>query len=223
MRVVGVDGFRRGWVTVWIHNNGSRDFELIEHISQVTKYHPRLALIDIPIGLNDTFRACDLAAREVLGACRSRVFLGTRRFLLQPEVMADFERANNFAKCKDGQGVSKQLFAILPKIREVDDLLAKLPDTPLRETHPELVFFRLNTNCSLPNKKTEQGRKQRYYILRREGLDALDSWCSRLKGTGAKIDDLFDACAAALAAVNPTRLSCVREVDEKGLPMEMWF
>src|SRR5215475_4318044 len=98
MHAVGLDGFRCGWVAVWIDDDGSRDFELIDHINQVTNYRPRLALIDIPIGLNNTFRACDLKARELLGPCRSRVFLGARRFLLQPDLMSDYERANKFAK-----------------------------------------------------------------------------------------------------------------------------
>jgi len=223
MRIIGLDGFRNGWVAVWIDSDGSRDFELIEHISLITKHRPQLALIDIPIGLNDTFRACDLAAREMLGACRSRVFLGARRFLLQPELIVDYKKANSFAKSRYGKGVSKQLFALLPKIKQIDDVMTELHAPPLRETHPELVFFRLNFNRSLANKKTEQGRKQRYSILRREGFGALDNWCNRLTGTGAKIDDLFDACAAALAAINPARLSCVSEIDAKGLAMEMWY
>src|SRR6476661_7989565 len=134
--VVGLDGFKGGWIAVWIDGDGSRGFELIEHVSFIIQYRLRLALIDIPIGLNNAYRACDLAAREMLGPCRNRVFLGARRFLLQPELIDDFERANRLAKSKYGKGVSRQLFALLPKIKQVDDLLADLPDMPLRETHP---------------------------------------------------------------------------------------
>ena len=74
-----------------------------------------IVIIDVPIGLPETGRrACDLEARTRLGRRWMTVFTGARRPLLS---MANWKEANAWAK-RDGEGVSLQLWNILPKIQE---------------------------------------------------------------------------------------------------------
>ena len=77
--------------------------------------------IDIPIGLSsDGFRACDRAARQLLGKRRSSVFPVPPRLALAP---LTYEEINLASKGHCGKGVSKQAFHLLPKIRETEALL----------------------------------------------------------------------------------------------------
>lgn len=187
-------------------------------------------MIDIPIGLPESarssYRACDLAAREKLGSARSRVFLGVRRPLL--DFCSDYSKANAWAKA-DGKGLSRQCFCILPKIAEVDRFVTpEHQNSFLRETHPELIFHRLNSDVSLPGKKTAAGRAERVALLERHGFEELAKWLALLPRRKAGADDLLDACACAIAARDAAdgrkrRLVCPEERDSRGLRMEMWY
>ena len=224
MKALGVDGHPRGWIAVWIDKSGHRGFETISAIDEILKYDAAVTLIDIPIGLPETgYRACDRAARSMLGNGRSRVFLGMRRPLLRRCYIDEYAAANAWGKKSDRKGVAKQTHAILPKIAEVDALMLPDRQARIRETHPELVFRRLWNDSHLDNKKTDLGRRQRRTILLNNGFDNIDEWLSEIRGSGARADDLFDACGAAIAAMNPKRLECVEETDARGLRMEMWY
>ena len=228
MTALGLDGCKGGWVAVRIAASGSRDFHILQDIKDVAPLAADMTMIDIPIGLPDTgYRACERAAREVLGRARSRVFLGARRPLL--ELRSDYARANAWGKA-DGKGISRQIFFILPKIAEVDALLlsAATRQEIFRESHPELIFQRLNGGRFLPNKKTADGRTRRRGLVMAQGFDDIDRWLGQLSGTGAKADDLLDACACAIAAFDALtatgqKLASAEEVDSRGLRMEMWF
>ena len=64
--------------------------------------------IDIPIGLSsDGFRACDRAARQLLGKRSSSVFPVPPRLALAP---LSYEEINLASKAHCGKGVSKQAF-----------------------------------------------------------------------------------------------------------------
>lgn len=223
---VGVDGCRGGWVAVWITGAGVRDIRIVRRFEEIATLGPSCAMVDIPIGLPKTgYRSCDLAARVVLGAGRSRVFLGVRRPLLK--FLDDYGSANKWAKA-DGKGISRQLFGIMAKIAEVDDFIATDSPLTVREAHPELIFFRLNGGRLLPTKKSREGKADRRKLLEAWGFNELDEWQSRLFGTGAKVDDLLDACACALAAKDAMnsvgrKIECAAEFDCRGLAMEMWF
>lgn len=224
--VIGIDGCKGGWIAVCLNPTGSSWFKVFECIEEVLQMlgAGRPAMIDMPIGLpGKGYRACDLAARRLLGRACSRVFLGARRFLLRDDLLRDYPSANAFAKAQDGKGIAKQLFCILPKIKEVDDAVRLQPEKPLRETHPELVFFRLNGNQYLEGKKTIAGQRRRLELLEKTGCCDVGQWCGELRGKQAKVDDLLDACAAALAARGQTRLVCAMDVDAVGLPMAMWY
>lgn len=78
--------------------------------------------VDIPIGLPDRgSRTCDVQARNLLGRPRgSSVFPAPIRACLEDW---DYGRLCSMHRRQDGRGLTKQAFHLLPKIRQVDDLL----------------------------------------------------------------------------------------------------
>lgn len=218
---VGLDGYRGGWVAVWIGERESR-IEFIPAIDSILDKPFKRAMIDIPIGLPlDGYRGCDEAAREFLAPHQSRVFLGARRWILDSPSLAE---ANREARRLEQKGVSAQLYCLSRKIEEVDRLVRKAGQRRIRETHPELVFRRLHGK-SLPSKKTPQGHTVRRAILENAGFRELDSWLQKRLGTGAKPDGVLDACACAIAAKDGRDRLPARDArsDDDGLRMEIHY
>ncbi|MGC2781382.1 MAG: DUF429 domain-containing protein, partial [Bradyrhizobium sp.] len=133
--------------------------------------------------------------------------------------------ANAEASRRGQKRASRQLWHLGRKIMEVDAFVRAHRALDLREAHPELVFLRLH-GAPLPSKKTEQGATLRRQLLVAAGFAEIDDWVNRARiGTGAKRDDVLDACAVALAARdcagrlpsgNPPRDAC-------GLSMQIWY
>jgi predicted RNase H-like nuclease len=219
---IGLDGYRRGWVAVRIDGR-KRELDFLERIESILEIPFERAAVDIPIGLpSDGNRGCDQAARDLLVHNRSRVFLGARRWILNCTSLGE---ANARARALGQSGVSAQLFCLSAKIGEADVLVREAGQTRIRETHPELVFWRLNGRKPLAGKKTAQGRAARRALLERDGFRDLDAWLERRLGTGAKPDDVLDACACAIAARDDryrVPLKGVR-VDDKGLRMVIHY
>ena len=65
-----------------------------------------------------------------------------------------------------GRGISKQLFNILEKIRDVDRLQSPRLQARLFEMHPELSFTMLAGAPMRSNKRTAAGRAERLAALR---------------------------------------------------------
>jgi predicted RNase H-like nuclease len=232
--VAGVDGCRGGWVVVLVGTK-SRDgkpsqVRLCADFTEVLALDPKPAVIaiDIPIGLLDAPRAggrvCDQAARRLLGRRGSSVFSPPiRKFLT----------ATSY---KEVQGVSKQAYNILPKIREVDRLMTPALQAIVYEAHPELAFLSLRNGEPMRfNKKTVEGRRERLRTLEQvpsgpfPGLSlsfvqVLQAFTRRQVAP----DDLLDACALAwtalrIAAKKAKRVRADTLVDRKGLRMEIWY
>ena len=224
MRTIGLDGFSRGWVAV-----------VLDGEERAISFHPDVASalsglfdragIDIPIGMTDDGeRACDLLARERLRPHASRVFTGARRWLWQE--FRDPDRANRQALHRGERRVSRQLWHLGPKIMEVDAFFRAHRSRDIREVHPELVFLRLNSGKPLPPKKSEEGEALRRRLLKRDGFRDIDRWLTQTRiGTGAKRDDVLDACAVAIAAREPA--GCLPrgtpQIDAYGLAMQIWY
>lgn len=223
MRAIGLDGFSGGWVAVRIDGD-----------QQAISFHAGVAAalacpfdragIDIPIGMTgDGMRDCDVLARQKLRPHTSRVFTGARRWLWQE--FSDPDKANEEASRRGQTRVSRQLWHLGPKIMEVDGFVRANAALDIREVHPELVFLRLNDGKPLPKKKSEAGDLLRRKLLKRIGFDELDRWLTKDRiGSGARRDDVLDACAVAHAARSPQ--GCVPEsapLDDHGLPMQIWF
>jgi len=220
-RWLGIDGCRGGWLAAWIDDDRSCGYEIIADIAAIDRFGAAMVMIDIPIGLPESGRrACDLAARALLGPARSRVFLDVRRPLLD---FADYAAANQWGK-RDGKGVSVQLFNILPKIAAVDHFITPARQATIRESHPELAFMRLGGAGPLPTKKKAPGRKLRRDLIHAAGFAAIDDWLTSLASNAAQPDDLLDACALAITARAPHRKVCDQiEHDARGLRMEIWY
>jgi predicted RNase H-like nuclease len=102
--------------------------------------------------------------------------------------------------------MSKQLFHIAPKVREVDQVLHSDPAVVRRvfEVHPELAFWRLNGGRALDQPKKVKGRCYEPGLALRRALliaagfpaDAVEARPPK----GAGPDDLLDALACAFVA-----------------------
>jgi predicted RNase H-like nuclease len=222
-RALGLDGYSKGWVAVLL-DGGIGDIRFCRDIAEALSTGFERAAIDIPIGMaDDGERVCDIMARERLRPHSSRVFTGARRWLWLE--FSDPDHANRDALRRGQKRVSRQLWHLGPKIMEVDKFLRANHARDIREAHPELVFLRLNNGGPLPSKKSEAGIDLRRALLRREGIREIDNWLTGARiGTGAKIDDVLDACAVAIAARDVA--GCIPEGmpprDAYGLPMQIW-
>ncbi len=224
MIAIGLDGFRKGWVAVTIDGD-RRNIAFPPDISWLALQRFDRAAIDIPIGMpDDGDRLCDRLARAQLRPHGSRVFSGARRWLW--EEYRNPASANQEALRRGQTRVSLQLWHIGTKITEVDAFARTHRHLDLREAHPELVFLRLNGGKPLPSKHSEEGIALRCECLVANGFAELDDWLTiRRWGTGAKRDDILDACAAALAAQAPTGLVPENDAlrDTHGLLMQISF
>jgi predicted RNase H-like nuclease len=235
--VAGLDGCRAGWVLATVRPTPSGpgrpriEIRVIDGLEAVAEdlASGRLAAagIDIPIGLPPRGpRACDVAARRMLGPRRSTVFPAPARRVL---AATTYEEACARSRAVNGTAVSKQLFNILPKIREVDRLLARTPSlqAQLFEMCPELGFGVLTGRPMLHAKRTADGRAERLSALRRPFGDVADLVAR--PPAGAARDDVLDALVGAWTARRFATGTCLRlggvgdivEIDETGLRMEV--
>ena len=225
LSVAGIDGCRAGWVMVRRDATGRFEPPLV--VASLDDLPATdMVVIDIPIGLPESGRrACDLEARAMLGKRRSSVFTGVRRPLL---AIATYEEANVCGK-RDGEGLTRQLWNILPKIREVDDWITPARNRTFREGHPELSFTAVAGRPMAHYKKTGEGEAERLdalagFIDRATVLE----WLDGARGSGAARDDIFDALALCRSAARVV-LGCHGQLpadpprDARGLPMEMVF
>ncbi len=177
MRVAGVDAAPGGWAAVILEDGEVVAAEIVAAFADVVG---DVIAVDIPCVLQDAgWRAVDYEAKRLLGARHSTLFL------TPPEAVvacADYATAN--ARCREltGGGLSKQMFNLFARIREV-----RADGRHVYECHPELVFTRL-AGAPLPSKRTAEGLS-----ARRPLLPALPTNASH---------DLLDAAACALAAAD---------------------
>src|SRR5215510_13559562 len=195
----GIDGCRGGWVVA--NATSSLNDVTIEFASEL---HPILeglrtdlvVAIDIPIGLPENEpRACDVAARQLLGWPRSSsVFSPPCRPAFAGKT---FEEVLLLNRAAVGVGISKQAFHIMSKIREVDALMTIQKQQHIREVHPEVTFAQLYGGVLTQNKKHPLGRAQRIALLQRAGLNVSEMRLSqerrRIGARYVSLDDLIDA------------------------------
>lgn len=220
MAVLGVDGCPGGWVAARV-----QDGRLTWHagsFAELLELDTEVVGIDIPIGLpaDARRRAADVEAREALGAQRSSVFFAPPRVVLDAPTQLD---ATRLSRAAGSSGVSIQMFHILAKVAEVDDLLRAEATAAARvvEVHPEVSLRRLGGSTALPPKRTVAGRSARLEVLRR-WLPEL-ALPRSLPGR-AKPDDCLDAVAAAWSATRWQRGTAEvlgGDLDGLGLPMRI--
>lgn len=230
---LGVDGCRAGWVyAAW----DGREWEIgvRPSLREVLDAFPdaAAAFVDIPIGLREQDtreRSCDLAARSVLKPRASSVFPAPSRGALGA---AGYEEACDVNEEATDRRLSRQSWAIAPKIREVDELLRDEPGLVgvVREVHPEVCFWALAGRTPMAHpKKSSAGREERLAVLRAH-VDRpetlLEDALARHGGDVAR-DDVLDALAAAVTARDGwgryETLPEEPEEDPAGLPMEIVY
>jgi predicted RNase H-like nuclease len=227
-RVAGIDGCRSGWLIVEAHTDLSKaELNFAPNWHDV-KSTARVIAVDMPIGLSrDGVRQCEVEARRLLSPCASRVFKTIARGALR-FAQKDWNVANQWSKDQGFGGISKQIWNILPKIKEIDRAIAPADQLRVVEAHPELAFARLNGGRPLDSKHTRGGLLARQALLQRAGFTNLDGWLQSLRGRGAKADDLFDACVLVLTARNILRgdgreVPAVEQRDSRGLRMAIAY
>jgi predicted RNase H-like nuclease len=227
MFAAGVDGCRAGWVSFKVEVSSlGTSVELVELPSLLRNRPTDLAClgIDIPIGLLDGSRACDLAARKLLRQPRgSSVFPSPCRAAVQA---ATYEEASAVNRQRTGRGLSQQAWGIAPKIKQVDDTITPDCQQWAFEVHPEVCFWALNQRRPMTHrKKTKDGAAERIAVLGAVFPDIERHLAERPTRVGA--DDLLDAAAAAWTALkwHKGRADCVcpPERDEKGLAVAIYY
>jgi predicted RNase H-like nuclease len=237
--LAGVDGCRTGWVVALVRPADDEIRVRIEpSFSGVlgAAERPAVVAVDMPIGLPPRIgpggRGPESAVRPLLGQRQSSVFSVPSR----PAIYAqDYWDACRIAsKTSDpSRKVSKQLFMIAPKIREVDAVLRASAEAAARvfEVHPEVAFWRLNGGRALDEPKKVKSRPyEPGLVLRRRLLVAAgvpEAVACADPPRGAAADDLLDALACATIArrihagvARPFPENFGR--DEFALPMAIW-
>jgi predicted RNase H-like nuclease len=233
--LAGVDGCPGGWIAAFVRGSEVR-VEMLPRFVHVLALRPALVAVDIPIGLPERVghggRAAENMVRPLLGARQSSVFsVPSRRAVYAASY--ELACAAALATSDPPRKVSKQLFNIAPKIREVDKVLRADRAVAERvfEVHPELAFWRLNGERALcePKKVTgrchEPGLALRRALLIAGGL--AEAAVNALPPKGAGPDDLLDALACAFVAKRLRDGSAQPfpnppERDAYGLPMAIW-
>ncbi len=232
MKLVGIDGCKAGWVVARIDESvDSFAFDTMPNLAAVFKEvraGELLAIADVPIGLPERGpRACDRSARELLGwPRRNSVFPAPCRPVL---TAGDYREACELNFRVSGKRVTRQLYGILAKIREVDEAMSPALQTNFREAHPEVTFAALSGGHGLAHsKETVDGEIERLALLRRffPGLDITDTR-ARLGLANVARDDVVDALACLVTAQRVRRGQDIVlpdgevQYDARGLRMEI--
>ena len=209
--LAGVDGCRAGFIVAFVRPRGQQArLRVVTHFAELMQANeaPGVVAVDMPIGLPEHIgpngRGPEAAVRACLGARRSSVFAVPSRAAIHAANYRDACRLA-LASSQPAKAVTKQLFAIAPKIREVDALLRAHRSFAARvfETHPEVAFWRLNGNraLNLPKKRKgipfPPGLALRRTLLIAAGMPAA---MSDPPPKGAAADDVLDALACAMIA-----------------------
>ncbi|MCX7013492.1 MAG: DUF429 domain-containing protein [Candidatus Sumerlaeota bacterium] len=229
--VCGADGCRRGWVGV------SRNLETKETRWAVfptfldlvrQKPCPSVVAVDIPIGLLEKgARRCDMEARRLLGPGRaSSVFPAPIRCVL---AASSYQEASSLRREVEGKGLSVQTWAIVPKIREVDEALRREATirTCVREVHPEVCFWRMAGQHAIKeSKRSRAGQARRRDLLVERFGDVVDRALADRGQLGCVENDVLDAFAALWTAQRIAEgvsevLPSAPPKDQYGLPMQM--
>jgi predicted RNase H-like nuclease len=238
--VAGIDGCPAGWLVVEhpLHDPAAATARIVATFAEILALDPQpmMIAIDMPIGLPERAivggRQADIEARRVLGARKSAIFsVPARTAILEP----DYRKACELALLHSDppRMVSKQMFHIFPKIREVDALMTPALQARIREVHPEVAFAGLNGWMPLDFPKKSKSQPYEPGLALRRNLLQAAGYAPALLATPFKRrhagpDDLLDATACAWTA---SRLACgvARRfpaegppADSKGLFCEIW-
>ena len=162
---------------------------------------PWLLSIDMPIGLSEAGpRRCDQEARRFLGHPRgTSVFPAPIRPMLPAP---DYGEACAIGRASDGRALSRQAWNLLPRIRQLDDLLQRRIPWRQRigEAHPEVIFQLWAGQPLEEGKRQLGGRRQRRELIEARWPGVVAAATAQLPRGGWAADDLLDALACLRAA-----------------------
>lgn len=224
----GIDACKGGWLSVSLAQLGAEPVARVHGTAdELFTSSFRVTAIDIPIGLQTaSTRTCDDHARKRLGNRRSSVFAAPVRAVLDH---TDYQEANTCSQEVANRGLSKQSFALVPKIAEVDRCLRG--GTGLRENvfevHPELSFAIWNHGQPMRYvKHSGFGFLERLNLSQTRFPDAAQRIREELPTKRVADDDILDALAALwtaerIAAGQAIRMDPEDHADATGLMMNI--
>jgi predicted RNase H-like nuclease len=198
-RVLGLDGCRDGWVAVTLEEGRVCDVEVVADLGAALAGGPHDAVgVDIPIGLTDgPVREADRAARALLGRRASSVFSAPPRGVLDAFVagtVTTHAEATAVAVATTGKGMSVQAWGLVPKVAEVDALVAA--GVELAEVHPEVAFAAL-AGAPVERKTSWGGLERRRELLLARGIELPATFHGADR---CAPDDVLDAAVCAYVA-----------------------
>jgi predicted RNase H-like nuclease len=223
--VVGVDGCSAGWIGVVLHEGAFTQAVVAAGFPELVAAVPLASIVavDIPIGLPaNGWRRADIEARRFLGGRSSSVFATPPRAAVEAST---YEEANRVCRALTGQGLSRQAWALAPKILDVDHCRAEL-GASLIEIHPEVSFRALAGRPLTAGKRTWAGSVERRSLLDAAGIVVpADIGPAGLR---AAVDDVLDATVAAWSAKRivsgvARSLPHPPERDAEGQPVAIWY
>jgi predicted RNase H-like nuclease len=229
-RDVGVDGCPGGWLAAWRAAPGEPEAKVFPTIeATVLALAPRTLAVDMPVGLADRGdRACDRAARAILGNRASSVFPAPPRPLLRA---TSWEEANRLSREIEGKGISRQAWGLFEKVRELDGLLQRRPElrAVIWEVHPEVSFAALQGQPIAEKKRTREGKTIRLAALMRYfDEDAIGRIRGEIARADAGDDDILDALICLWTAERislgvAVTLPPLVPLDGTGVPMRIVY
>ncbi|MEO3689837.1 DUF429 domain-containing protein [Roseateles paludis] len=225
---VGIDGCPAGWLAVSRDAAGSFSGACFGSAAELFDAFPaaRTFAIDIPIGLpSKGLRATESVARKHLFGRASSVFNTPPRACFEPGL--SYEAVCQQALLLTERKISKQSFAILPKISEVDACLRAAPGLAARvwEVHPEVSFAMLAGGSAMRRSKHSGfGFVERLRWLEAVLPGAAESVREQVAEKSASDDDVLDAVVAFWTALRiqegrAVAIGSARERDAHGLRM----
>ncbi len=235
MKTVGIDGCRAGWIAISLDEEeaGYWLLESDKELGETFEKFDRI-FIDVPIGLEEEnyVRECDRQLREVLGPdYQSSVFNPPLRPALHAPTYAE---ASMTSYEITGKKISIQAWNITPNIKTVDQYLQNNEDLREKvfESHPELLFQKLNGGSSILQKKaTKKGLRHRLGLLKDRSKYADDFFRDikeEYRRNQVDEDDIVDAMVLGLFAKRSIEesLKTLPEdppKDATGLPMAIHY
>jgi len=234
LKTAGIDGCKAGWMLISF-TKGEEKYDVLrtdEELKAAFEYFDRI-FVDTPIGLEDEefTRDCDRLLRKELGDVYApSVFSPPIRPALDAPSYAEANMTNfEWTEKK----LSLQAWTITPKIKLIDSLLRESDalKTKVFESHPELLFQKLNGGMIFQKKNLKKGIRHRLELLRAEEPVADDFFREikeEYRRSEVEEDDIVDSMALAYYAkisVEKGIKTIPEEVeyDSEGLPKAIHF
>lgn len=198
IRVLGVDAAGKNWVAVASDLRAYAAPTLVELLAAADADGAiEVVGIDIPIGLpaGPEARQADVQARAAVGPRWRSVFMTPPRTVL---AALSYHAASEEALRTMNKGISRQAWALAPRILEVDEVV-RSSGRRIVEVHPELSFTVLACRYLQAAKSTWSGLEDRRRLLVDAGF-ALPADLGHA-GMVAGPDDVLDAAVACWSAL----------------------